>query len=222
MKFFKLLVAVMFFAGCSTSASNQRGTDVAFNTDSNKVAVESEVDAIPSSGRVILFNANITIETDDTDALSSRITSLAATYGGYVVSTSSGLVVIRVQADKFDSAVEEIKKSDEDAEVRIFSEDVTGTFRDTQIRLDNKIKARDRYLELLKRAENVPAALEVERELERLNVEIEELKGQINRLSHLARYSTISVRIEEEVKPGPLGYLFYGTYRAVKWLFIRN
>lgn len=220
MKLINIFVAVIFFTGCASASYEQKETSA--TAYGGKVADESAVKDIPAEGRVIIFNADITIETEDTAALAGRVASLAAKYGGYVVSTSSASVVIRVQADKFDPAIDEIKKMGEDVEVRIFSEDVTEVFRDTQIRLDNKLKARDRYLELLKRAENVQAALEVERELERLNVEIEELKGRITRLSHLSKYSTISVRIEEEVKPGPLGYIFYGAYRVVKWLFIRN
>lgn len=220
MKWFNLAAAVIILAGCASASSVQKDTSAA--AYGGKVADESADKEIPAEGRVVIFNADIKIETDDTGSLSVQVSSLAARYGGYVVSTSSANVVIRVPADKFDTAVAEIKKMGEDVEVRIFSEDVTEVYRDTQIRLDSKLKARERYLELLKRAENVQAALEVERELERLNVEIEELKGRITRLSHLARYSTISVRIEEEVKPGPLGYIFYGVYRAVKWLFIRN
>lgn len=220
MKFINFIAVVMILSGCASASYEQKDTSTAVY--GGKVADESTVKDIPAEGRVIIFNADITIETEDTAALSVKVASLAAKYGGYVVSTSSANVVIRVQADKFEPAIDEIKKMGEDVEVRIFSEDVTEVFRDTQIRLDNKLKARDRYLELLKRAENVQAALEVERELERLNVEIEELKGRITRLSHLSKYSTISVRIEEEVKPGPLGYIFYGAYRVVKWLFIRN
>lgn len=220
MKFINYIAVVMILSGCASASYEQKDTSAAVY--GGKVADESAVKDIPAEGRVIIFNADITIETEDTAALAVQVASLAAKYGGYVVSTSSANVVIRVQADKFEPAIDEIKKMGEDVEVRVFSEDVTEVFRDTQIRLDSKLKARDRYLELLKRAENVRAALEIERELERLNVEIEELKGRITRLSHLSKYSTISVRIEEEVKPGPLGYIFYGAYRVVKWLFIRN
>ncbi|HPS58476.1 MAG TPA: DUF4349 domain-containing protein [Spirochaetota bacterium] len=220
MKFINFIAVVMILSGCASTSYEQKDTSTA--AYGGKTVDESSGKDISSEDRVIIFNADITIQTDDTAALSVQVASLAARYGGYVVSTSSSLVVIRVQADKFEQAVGEIKKMGEDVDVRVFSEDVTEVYRDTQIRLDNKLKARERYLELLKRAENVQAALQVERELERLNVEIEELKGRITRISHLARYSTISVRIEEEVKPGPLGYIFYGMYRVVKWLFIRN
>lgn len=215
-----LVILAALFAACGSGAYNQKETGG--DIYDSKVIDGSKAKDGTSGSRVIIFNAEITIETEDTAALSAQVAALAAKYGGYVVSTSSELVVIRVEADKFEPAIEEIKKMSDDVEVNVFSEDVTEVYRDTQIRLENKLKARDRYLELLKKAENVHAALEIERELERLNGEIEELKGRINRLSHLAKYSTITVHVEEEVKPGPLGYVIYGVVKVVKWLFIRN
>lgn len=220
MKWLKLIITGLLLTGCAAGSSIQK--EEAGGAFGGQVISKSDNEEIRSGERVIIYNAEITVETDDTAALSARVAALAVKFGGYVVSAADDRVVIRVEAAKFESAVEEIKKLDDDAEVRVFTVDVTEEYRDTQIRLDNKLKARERYLELLKRAENVQAALQVERELERLNVEIEELKGRMARLTHLARYSTITVVIDEEVKPGPLGYVFYGVYRVVKWLFIRN
>lgn len=221
MKWINITVAVLVLAGCSSASYSQKDVDDS-RPYSGKVADESGGDDVVSGERIIIFNADINVIADDTASSSGQVSSLAAKYGGYVVSTSDELVIIRVPAEKFEAVLEEIKKMDGDVKVHVFSEDVTEVCRDTQIRLDNKLKARDRYLELMKKAENVQAALQVERELERLNGEIEELKGKINRLSHLARYSTITVHIEEEVKPGPLGYVVYGIVKVVKWLFIRN
>lgn len=104
----------------------------------------------------------------------------------------------------------------------ISGDDVTEQYTDFQIRLDNAYKARDRYLELLAKAENVEAALKVEKELERLNGEIDSLEGKLKRFKHLSAYSTITVYMEEKVKPGILGYIGIGLYQAVKWLIIRN
>jgi hypothetical protein len=88
--------------------------------------------------------------------------------------------------------------------------------------LDNASNARKRYLELLAKAETVEAALKVEKELERLNGEIDSLEGKINQLKHLSEYSTITVYLEEKVKPGILGYVGIGLYESVKWIFVRN
>ncbi|MFM7854433.1 MAG: DUF4349 domain-containing protein, partial [Flammeovirgaceae bacterium] len=71
-------------------------------------------------------------------------------------------------------------------------------------------------------AENVEAALKVEKELERLNGEIDLITGKLNRLSHLSDFSTIDVELVEQKKIGVLGYIGIGIYKAMKWLFVRN
>ncbi|MCB0737835.1 MAG: DUF4349 domain-containing protein [Bacteroidetes bacterium] len=105
---------------------------------------------------------------------------------------------------------------------KLSGQDLTAQYLDFEIRLENAEKARARYLELLEKAENVESALLVEKELERLNGTIDMLIGQMNRMNHLTTYATITVRISERVKPGPLGYLGMGLYHAFKWLFVRN
>ncbi|MEL6628160.1 MAG: DUF4349 domain-containing protein, partial [Bacteroidota bacterium] len=64
--------------------------------------------------------------------------------------------------------------------------------------------------------------LKVEKELERLNTELDLLKGQMKRLENLTTFATINIRHEEKKKPGPLGYIGLGLYHSVKWLFVRN
>lgn len=99
---------------------------------------------------------------------------------------------------------------------------MTEDYLDFKIRLENAEKSRERYLELLSQAENVEAALKVEKELERLNASIDILKGKMNRIDHLSEFSTITVNLKEKKKPGPLGYIGIGLYRSVMWLFVRN
>jgi hypothetical protein len=50
----------------------------------------------------------------------------------------------------------------------IAGEDVTEEYRDLEIRLDSAEKTRQRYLELLNKAERVKEILKIEKELERL------------------------------------------------------
>jgi hypothetical protein len=211
---------LLILTGCSSATQRESIRDTSFK---NAAAPGSEDTAsVSEKNRIILYNAYYKLESEDTEKTSKTIASIAQTFGGYIVSAGTTEVVIRVPADKFDSALVEVEKAGEGESKRVYSEDVTDTFRDTEIRLESKLKARDRYLELLKKAENVNAAVNVERELERLNGEIEEMKGRLKRLSHLAKYSTITVTIEEKIKPGPLGYIFIGAWKVVKWLFVRN
>jgi TolA-binding protein len=90
------------------------------------------------------------------------------------------------------------------------------------MRVENAQKARKRYLELLEQATKVSDILAIEKELERLNGKIERLQGQINSFDKQVQYSSISIYFTEKVKPGPVGYIFVGLYKAVKFLFVRG
>jgi hypothetical protein len=211
---------LLLIIGCGRAQQRENADGLKFN--SAGLPGWNDTAAVSEKERIIIYNAYFTIESDDPEKTAKDISAIAPLFGGYVVSTGTTEVVIRVTADKLEAAIAEVEKTGAVSSKKIFSEDVTDAFRDTELRLDSKLKARDRYLELLKKAENVNAALAVEKELERLNGEIEEMKGRLKRLSHLARYSTITVSLEEKIKPGPLGYIFIGTWKVVKWMFIRN
>lgn len=221
MKRFFLSALLCIFTACAGGAMHKENVQ---DGASNKSGIPGSGDTavIPEKNRIIIYNAYYSIECEDIEKTSKYIASLAQSFGGYVVSAGTTEVIIRVSSDRFEAALPEVEKAGDVDSKRIYSDDVTDTYRDTEIRLENKLKARDRYLELLKKAENVNAAVNVERELERLNTEIEEMKGRLKRFSHLAKYSTITVTISEKVKPGPLGYLFIITWKVIKWMFVRN
>lgn len=130
--------------------------------------------------------------------------------------------VIRVKSDQLNEAITTIEQLGKLTNKNVSGQDVTNEYRDYKIRLENAQKARNRYLELLKIAENVEATLKVEKELERLNNTIDLLKGKMNRIDHLDQFSTITINLKEKKNPGILGYVGLGLYHAVKWLFVRN
>jgi len=170
----------------------------------------------------IIYNAQLQLIVKNPDTINIHLVRIAKKHKGYAQTVGSRYSVIRVATDSLSRAISDIASLGKLESKNISGEDVTDQFQDFQIRLDNAEKARTRYLELLQKAQNVEETLKVEKELERLNVEIDLLKGKINRLSHLTEYSTISVRLKEKVKPGILGYIFIGVYKSVRWLFVRN
>lgn len=178
-----------------------------------KSQFKSEMLVYTASLGVIVKNADTTVKT---------IAALAVEQGGYVVSKSNSRIVIRVDSPKLDATIARISKLGKLDYKSIYTEDVSDRYSDTQIRLENAEKARLRYLELLAKAENVQAALLVEKELERLNTEIDQLRGQINKMEHDVRYSTITVNVTQKAKLGVLGYAFVGIWKGVSWLFVRG
>lgn len=170
----------------------------------------------------IIYSANIELVIKNPDTVNNHIKDIAKKYEGYVSKIGTSYTKIRVKSNHLQAAIKDISALGKVRSKSLSGEDVTDSYLDFQIRLENAEKARKRYLELLSKAENVEAALLVEKELERLNTTIDMLKGKMNRIDHLAAYSTITIDLEEKVKIGIVGYVFYGLYHGVKWLFVRN
>ena len=170
----------------------------------------------------IIYSAFLTLTVKNIDTTLSSIKAIAKQYKGYVSESGTSRAVIRVDSQFLNDAVADIENLGKVERKTVKGQDVTDKYLDLSIRLDNAEKARDRYLALLAKAENVEAALKVEKELERLNLTIDSLKGQRNKISHLTKYSTITVNLKEKQKLGILGYVGVGVYRSVKWLFVRG
>ncbi len=172
--------------------------------------------------RIVIYNSYITLEVKNPDSNNIRLAEIAKKYDGYVQTLGNRVSIIRVKSDKLYEAIDDIAETGKIKSKTISGDDVTEHYTDIQIRLENAHNARKRYLELLEKAENVEAALKVEKELERLNGEIDSFEGKLKRLKHLSDYSTITINMEEKVKPGILGYIGLGIYKSIKWLFVRN
>lgn len=182
----------------------------------------SENNFAQDTGRVVIFNATLRLSVTNADSLNHMLVALCKKYNGYAVTLGNKKSVIRVSAKNLNNTIADLSKAGKLKSKVLSGDDVTDQYKDYAIRLDNADKARLRYLELLARAENVEAALKVEKELERLNTETESLKGKLERLRHLSDFSTIDITIDEKPKLGLLGYIGKGLYAGIKWLFVRN
>lgn len=202
----------MALTNCSTSREASTASGWNYNRSEDGIAAE----------RKILYSANLALAVKNPDTLNVQLERIAKKYHGYVNETGTYQTVIRVKSDELNPAINEISLLGKLQSKSLSGQDVTEEYLDYQVRLENAEKARSRYLELLAKAENVSAALLVEKELERLNGTIEMMKGKMARLEHLEAFSTITVKIKERKKPGILGYIGIGLYKGVKWLFVRN
>lgn len=172
--------------------------------------------------RVVLYNASLTLLLKEPDSLNKKLPELTKKYEGYVMTLGDKLSTIRVPAPRLSNVLQELSTMGKVTDRSLSGQDVTDDYTDYTIRLDNAEKARQRYLQLLEKAENVEAAVKVEKELERLNSEIDLLKGKLARFDHLAAFSTVTIHLEKKHKIGLLGYPFVGLYKGVKWLFVRD
>ncbi|AYB31064.1 DUF4349 domain-containing protein [Chryseolinea soli] len=179
-------------------------------------------EAAADKNRVVLYNASITLLLKEPDSLNKKLPLLTKKYDGYVMTVGDELSTIRVPAAQLSNVLQDLSAMGKVTARSLSGQDVTDDYTDYTIRLDNAEKARQRYLQLLEKAENVEAAVKVEKELERLNSEIDLLKGKLARFDHLAAFSTVTIHLRKKHKIGLLGYPFVGLYKGIKWLFVRD
>ncbi|MFK7950640.1 MAG: DUF4349 domain-containing protein [Saprospiraceae bacterium] len=208
----------------SCSAAPYNAAEVPANSRSrNQWDIDSDkIKKAEETERKIIYNASMRIEVDEIDNQTKDVIAKAKAQGGYMVSSDIDNVSLRIPAEKLTSFMDEIGTMGEVDSRNVYSQDVTEAYADMEIRLENAEKTRKRYLELLNKAEKVSDILEIERELERLNNEIERLKGQRKSYDTQVQYSSVNIYFFTKAKPGPLGYIFVGLYKGVKFLFVRD
>jgi len=170
--------------------------------------------------RKITYYYSYTLEVDDVENKVKRVEEIANTNNGYVQNKTNGRLTLKIPTPKVDFVISEISQLGEIVNKYQQASDITSSYYDAKLRLENMLKTRERYLELLAKAENVETTLKVERELERLLYDIESLKGQIEVMQSQVDFTTITVNLEKSSTPGPVGWIFYGLYKSIKWLIV--
>lgn len=228
LKFFVLSILLNgFLLSCTSMKNSTQSENYISGNEQNLLVMQSgtkekSLQKVESEDRKILYSAFLSLKVEEPDSANAHIEKIAKKYKGYVNEVGTYRTVIRVKSKHLEEAVKEISALGKLQNKNITGQDVTEEYFDYKIRLENAEKARKRYLELLAKAENVEAAVQVEKELERLNEKIELLKGKLKRINHLSEFSTITINLKEKKKPGILGYIGLGLYHSIKWLFVRD
>ncbi|MEM3507643.1 MAG: DUF4349 domain-containing protein [Candidatus Bathyarchaeia archaeon] len=179
--------------------------------------------------RMLIYNAYISLETQDIKGTLARITELVKSYNGYIASSSIytyeeqtvAEITIRVPKEKFHEAVKKIGEYGKLLNEQTSSEDITERYIDLKARLENLKKQEKRLHEILDLAKTVEEILSIEKELERIRGEIESLQGQINYLEKSVEMSIISIRLIEPTPSFTVPTIDFGKIleTALKGLF---
>ena len=176
---------------------------------------------VQTQERLVIVNVDLGIVVKDPKARMAEISALANEFGGFVVSsnlfqsyTSFGkevpeaTIVIRVPAERLDEALDRIKEGavDIDYENRT-GQDVTSIYVDLQAQLKAKQAAEAKLLEIMDQATRAEDVLAIYLQVQQVQTEIEQLKGQIQYYEESAAMSLISVRLiaEEGTQPIEIG-----------------
>lgn len=176
---------------------------------------------VQAQERLVIENADLAIVVKDPKASMKEIGDLAKQYGGFVVSSNlyqsyspagkevpEANIVIRVPSDKLDEALVKIKEGTVDVQSENRSgQDVTSQYVDLQAQLKAKQAAEEKLLEIMDQATRAEDVLNTYLQVQNVQTEIEQLKGQIKYLQESAALSAVSVRLiaEEGTQPIKVG-----------------
>ncbi len=217
----------IFTTSCSTLNSHQYeiSADASCMVEPPEIVVPSERQR--KAIQKIIYKTWLSIEVEDLAKCSETVKATVKNYNGYIENSSlyesSAQFVIRVPSNKKTDAVESIKKSGEVTNIRENAKDITEEYIDVDARLKNMINLRDRLTKLLDKAENVKEVLAIEKEIGRLQGDIDSLQSRLKNMNNKVDFSTVTLNLHQKKKPqilGPIGAVFKGATWCIKKLFV--
>lgn len=144
---------------------------------------------------------------------------VAARYGGFVAASRTrgdearaGRLTVRIPARQFEAALVNIKRLGRVELEEVVGEDVTDAFVDLRARLRNWRRQEAVILGLMERATSIAESIRVQRELENIQLEIEQIRGQLRVLDDRTDLGTIAITMHEagvsereRAEPGAFG-----------------
>ena len=159
--------------------------------------------------RKIIRNAELSLEAENPEDAQRKITSIAELRGGFVVeSQQSGseiqstvrdivAITVRVPEDKFADTLADIRNvSTRVVLENVKGQDVTEEFIDIEAQIKAKKALEAQFMEIMKRANTVSDALDVQRQLADVRGDIERIEGRKRFLANQSAMSTIKVRVQ--------------------------
>ena len=233
-----LLISALLLSACGarTAADSltraDEGLELGF-AEMEEAAPMIAVDAMPqeeaffgdqamaanqSQERLVIKNADLRIVVQDPAGAQDEISNLAASMGGFVVSSNlyqtmtaaglevpTGSITIRVPAERLQEALDSI----EGLALRVESssesgQDVTAQYTDLQSRLRNLEDAEELLREIMDAAEDTEDVLTAFYQLNTITEQIEVLKGQIQYYEESAAMSAVSVSLIASAADQPI------------------
>jgi len=200
--------------------------------------ISSDKTGVSLSEQKIIRTADIKVEVINVTESAERVKEVAKRYDGIIQSSSiyagnqnrySGMVTIRVPAERFDHALAVISSIGRVLSSSVQADDVTEEYVDLAAQRDSLTHQLAQYNRLLEKGQNVSEILDVQKEIERVQVQLDRIVGRMKYLDSRTSFSSITVSLSEPAQvEAPGGYSLpvvisdgiAGFVDTVVWLFI--
>ena len=161
----------------------------------------------PAGSQLVIKDAQLSLLVRDTQQALGRVTALAGSEGGYIISTQTwyqdgylyATLRLGIPSARFEAALNQLRAiglsvMSENAQ----GQDVSDQYVDLQSRLTNLEATAARVRDFLKTAKNIEDSLRISQQLSELESQIEQIKGQMRYFEGRSAYSTVTVSLTPE------------------------
>ena len=210
------VAALLFLStACATmrSPSARSMPDAAPATMSREAAKASDSPtelAQAGIGRLLIRRAEMRLDdVEDPERVARRVTAMTAALGGFVEqsreSEGSIHIKVRVPANLLETAMDSVATLGKVDKRQVSADDVTEQVVDLNARVATRRAVRDRLRALLERASSIEDVITVERELARVQGELDLLERRLEYLRGNSSMAQLDVEARRKRIPGPLG-----------------
>lgn len=181
--------------------------------------------SVATTDRRVVRSAELAVSVDSIAGVVAAVERLVREAGGFVErsTTNKGSderLQCRVPGGQLEPIMDRIAALGDEQRRLVSAADVTEQYADLETRLRNNMALRDRLQQLLARATDVEDVLAIEKELNRIQSEIETMQARFDRLKAEIEFAALSVTLERKRILGPLGHVGRGLWWLISKLFI--
>ncbi|MEZ2657754.1 DUF4349 domain-containing protein [Aneurinibacillus aneurinilyticus] len=209
-------ISILLIAGCGASNQNPDSsmadtsqsqiTEIADSKNPNTAPSEKKSAGVAA---MMVYQAELSLNVKDLATSQKSLTQLVEKMNGYIVEANSynqgeensllnGDFRIRIPNAKFNAFLEETEKlALKVANRTIQGRDVTEEYIDLEARLASKQVLEKQLLGLMKNAQKTSDLLQIAQDVNKVQTEIEQLKGKMKYLKNQSDFATVTIHMTE-------------------------
>jgi len=219
-----LLAAAVLVVGCSIAPRANRPGALPAPVP-QQTTMSGGLLRVPTPDRMLVRRGDLSEVVEDLTPPLVRTHSLTASLGGYVASESrddrSVNVSLRVPEPKLDVALDSLSMLGMVRTRSVSSQDVTEETIDVAARIQSLTAERDQLRELLSKAAAISDVFTIERELARVQGDIDSFQHRLEHLRNTSALAELNAEFKKKREPGPVSVFFSAIGRAIGRLFVR-
>jgi hypothetical protein len=184
------------------SMPQQHTASTAAKTTANATTDAKKTENAQSPDFLIMYNGDVSMMVEDGKVASTldKIIDATENAGGHLGVRRDLGVTVRVPSVHFRETLAKIAELGEITHQSITAEDVSEEFHDAEVRLANMKAAQKRLQEFLAKSANMSDMLTLERELERISMDIDRVEGRMRFLKEHVAFSTLTISLTARPK----------------------